>query len=119
MRKSMKTRKEESFDGTGKLFNSSNESVRFPLSCAKISCKGFFHYDITDASVFHKRVEDLKKRAFNREGLADCIGHYMEKFGIYPETARSLEKLRQPNAAVVIGGQQAGLLTGRFIPSIN
>ncbi|MED4966574.1 bacillithiol biosynthesis cysteine-adding enzyme BshC [Heyndrickxia coagulans] len=78
----------------------------------KSPVKDFFHYDITDASVFHKRVEDLKKRAFNREGLADCIGHYMEKFGISPETARSLEKLRQPDAAVVIGGQQAGLLTG-------
>ncbi|GER71016.1 putative cysteine ligase BshC [Weizmannia acidilactici] len=74
--------------------------------------KDFFHYDIMDSSFFQRRVEDLQKRTFPREQLADCIRRFMEKFGITPEIHRSLQKLRQENAAVVIGGQQAGLLTG-------
>ncbi|WP_018664087.1 bacillithiol biosynthesis cysteine-adding enzyme BshC [Heyndrickxia acidiproducens] len=74
--------------------------------------KDFFHYDIMAPSVFRRRLEDIQKRTFNRERLADCIEQYMKKFSITPEVRQSLQKLRQQNAVVVIGGQQAGLLTG-------
>lgn len=74
--------------------------------------KDFFHYDITDQDVFKKRYKDLQSRSFEREKLVDCIEAYMEKFSPSNEIKESLEKLRQPETVVVIGGQQAGLLTG-------
>lgn len=74
--------------------------------------KDFFHYDITDQDVFKKRYKDVQARTFEREKLADCIEAYMEKFSPTEEVKKSLAKLRQPESVVVIGGQQAGLLTG-------
>ncbi|MGV3466818.1 MAG: bacillithiol biosynthesis cysteine-adding enzyme BshC, partial [Heyndrickxia sp.] len=74
--------------------------------------KDFFHYDITDQDVFKKRYKDVQARTFEREKLADCIEEYMEKFSPSDEIKKSLAKLRQPESVVVIGGQQAGLLTG-------
>ncbi|OAK67073.1 bacillithiol biosynthesis cysteine-adding enzyme BshC [Lederbergia galactosidilytica] len=74
--------------------------------------KGFFHYDITENGVYEKRYKDLMKREFNRKGLATCIKNYMERFPMSNATKKSLEKLQNDNSTVVIGGQQAGLLTG-------
>lgn len=74
--------------------------------------KGFFHYDITENGVYEKRYNDLMKRDFNRKALAACIENYMERFPTSNETRKSLEKLQNDKSTVVIGGQQAGLLTG-------
>ncbi|GIN57605.1 putative cysteine ligase BshC [Lederbergia ruris] len=74
--------------------------------------KGFFHYDITENGVYEKRYNDLMKRNFNRKALAACIENYMERFPTSNETRKSLEKLQNDKSTVVIGGQQAGLLTG-------
>jgi bacillithiol synthase len=74
--------------------------------------KDFFHYDIKDQDVFTKRYKDLTEREFKREQLVDCIEKYMEKFTQTEETKLSLHKLRKPESVVIIGGQQAGLLTG-------
>ncbi|MBB2478771.1 bacillithiol biosynthesis cysteine-adding enzyme BshC [Bacillus sp. APMAM] len=74
--------------------------------------KDFFHYDITDQNVFEKRYKDIQSRTFEREKLADCIETYMKNFSLSNEIKESLDKLRQPASVVVIGGQQAGLLTG-------
>lgn len=74
--------------------------------------KSFFHYDITDKMVFEKRLIDLEKRQFQRMELADCIEQYMKDFPSSDATKEALNKLRAPNSVVVLGGQQAGLLTG-------
>ncbi|MCJ7839543.1 bacillithiol biosynthesis cysteine-adding enzyme BshC [Lederbergia sp. NSJ-179] len=74
--------------------------------------KGFFHYDITENAVFEKRYKDVMERRFNREALTTCIANYLERFPTSVETKKSLEKLRHEQSTVVIGGQQAGLLTG-------
>ncbi|MFD1705789.1 bacillithiol biosynthesis cysteine-adding enzyme BshC [Siminovitchia sediminis] len=76
------------------------------------SVKDFFHYDIQDETVFTRRYEDLMKREFDRKGIADCIQQYMKKYPASQAVEESLGKLRQPDSTVVIGGQQAGLLTG-------
>ncbi|MGE8204185.1 bacillithiol biosynthesis cysteine-adding enzyme BshC [Heyndrickxia sp. NPDC080065] len=73
--------------------------------------KDFFHYDLT-STVFEKRLEDLHKREFAREELVSCIKQYMERFPSSEEIKQSLNKLKQEDSTVVIGGQQAGLLTG-------
>lgn len=76
------------------------------------SVKDFFQYNIKNESVFRQRYEDLSKRDFNRNGVAECIENYMSKFPQSAAVDSSIEKLRNPVSAVVIGGQQAGLLTG-------
>lgn len=74
--------------------------------------KDFFHYDITDSNVFEKRMNDLHKRDFARDELAKCIEMYMERFPSSDAIGQSLHKLKNKDSMVVIGGQQAGLLTG-------
>lgn len=74
--------------------------------------KGFFHYDITENNVFEKRLRDVMTREFDREGITRCIEAYMNNFPQSDRTKESLDKLMNPNSTVVIGGQQAGLLTG-------
>jgi bacillithiol synthase len=74
--------------------------------------KDFFHYDIKKTSVFKERYSDLQVRHFPRESLAQCIEEYMKKYPSSDQIKASLDKLRQKDSVVVIGGQQAGLLTG-------
>ncbi|MCJ8006169.1 bacillithiol biosynthesis cysteine-adding enzyme BshC [Lederbergia wuyishanensis] len=74
--------------------------------------KGFFHYDITENTVYEKRYNDLMSRNIDRAGITRVIENYMMKFPQSEKTKRSLEKLRNEQSVVVIGGQQAGLLTG-------
>ncbi len=71
----------------------------------------FFHYNIKNMDVFSKRLDDLKQREFPRTELVACIREYMEGLPHSEETLQSLKKLEE-NGVVVIGGQQAGLLTG-------
>lgn len=74
--------------------------------------KGFFHYNITENAVFENRYEDVMKKKYNREELANCIDTYMKRFPHSKKIEESLSKLRDVSSTVVIGGQQAGLLTG-------
>ncbi|RST75396.1 bacillithiol biosynthesis cysteine-adding enzyme BshC [Siminovitchia acidinfaciens] len=76
------------------------------------SVKDFFQYNIKNESVFRQRYEDLMKRDFNRDGVAECIENYMGNLPQSDAVKFSIEKFRNPHSAVVIGGQQAGLLTG-------
>ncbi|GIN83807.1 putative cysteine ligase BshC [Heyndrickxia sporothermodurans] len=72
----------------------------------------FFHYDITASSVYEERLKDIHKRHFARYELSRCIEEYMDNFPSSDEIIQSLHKLKQDESSVVIGGQQAGLLTG-------
>jgi len=72
----------------------------------------FFHYDLSHASAYEKRAGELAGRTFYRHELANCIESYMKKFSTSAAVDASIEKLRRNNSLVVIGGQQAGLLTG-------
>ncbi|MFS0643586.1 bacillithiol biosynthesis cysteine-adding enzyme BshC [Siminovitchia sp. 179-K 8D1 HS] len=74
--------------------------------------KEYFHYDITENGIFRQRYRDVMKRDFNRTRLAACMEKYMSRFPKSDATGLALEKLRDPQSVVVIGGQQAGLLTG-------
>ncbi|WP_203362218.1 bacillithiol biosynthesis cysteine-adding enzyme BshC [Bacillus sp. REN10] len=72
----------------------------------------FFHYQLTKEDVYRQRVADLHSRSFMRESLASCIESYMEALPKSEAVASSLRKLKDERSTVVIGGQQAGLLTG-------
>lgn len=70
----------------------------------------FFDYENED-SAFSSRLVELASRKFERLQLARTVQSFMEPFGISPEAEKHIEELAE-NAVVVIGGQQAGILTG-------
>ncbi|MFC4409310.1 bacillithiol biosynthesis cysteine-adding enzyme BshC [Chungangia koreensis] len=70
----------------------------------------FFHHDVHGASI-DKRLKYLQSHPVRREELTAVIESYMEPLGISKKARKHLDELKE-NAVVVIGGQQAGLLTG-------
>ncbi|KON89197.1 bacillithiol biosynthesis cysteine-adding enzyme BshC [Sporosarcina globispora] len=72
----------------------------------------FFHYRYNSNSDYKARLAELKDRTFMRNELSEYIGEFMDRFPSSPAVHDSLKKLKQENSSVIIGGQQAGILTG-------
>ncbi|MBD8068400.1 bacillithiol biosynthesis cysteine-adding enzyme BshC [Bacillus sp. PS06] len=72
----------------------------------------FFHYDIQSQVTYEARKKDLEAREFPREKLVHYLKGFNEKYGLGRETFNNIDRLLDPTSVVVIGGQQAGLLTG-------
>ncbi|TFE03582.1 bacillithiol biosynthesis cysteine-adding enzyme BshC [Jeotgalibacillus sp. R-1-5s-1] len=70
-----------------------------------------FHTDFQHQDDFRSRAEKIKSHTYDRKELVRCIRKYMERFPSGSKTEESLSRLEK-DALVVIGGQQAGLLTG-------
>lgn len=70
----------------------------------------FFHYRYN--SDYKARLAELRGRSFMRNELSQYIAEFMDRFPSSPAVHDSLNKLKQENSAVIIGGQQAGILTG-------
>lgn len=70
----------------------------------------FFDYDPFKS--FGVRAEELKMRQFKRNELAPILEECNTRWGAGEETLKQIEKLKNPDSVVVVGGQQAGLLTG-------
>ncbi len=71
----------------------------------------FFQYDWRNEREIAIRAEWLDSKVFPREEAASYIEGFMERFGISERSKQNIEALRN-DALVIIGGQQAGLLTG-------
>lgn len=76
--------------------------------------KNFYTYDPHQEASFKERCNYLEQRtgAVSRERLSDVIKAYHHPELLHPTVEKNLERLRDPKSVVVIGGQQAGLLTG-------
>lgn len=94
------------------LFLPSTNQFATDYSTGNSFIRPLFHYQFQETNSYKERVQDLENISFKREELADYIGEYMSKFPSSNEVAVSISKLRNPNSVVVIGGQQAGILTG-------
>ena len=70
----------------------------------------FFSYPFEQQS-FAKRASVLQKRFYKREALAKVIRSYMERFGVSEQAENHLRELEK-GAFAIVGGQQAGVLTG-------
>ncbi|HJF30892.1 MAG TPA: bacillithiol biosynthesis cysteine-adding enzyme BshC [Sporosarcina psychrophila] len=70
----------------------------------------FFDYENEESS-YSERLEELAGRTFERRQLAETIRSFMEPFGISASAYKHIDELAE-NAVAVIGGQQAGILTG-------
>lgn len=77
-----------------------------------LETESYFDYDIHSKDAFKRRYEELMSRPFKRADTADYIDKYMSRFPESEAVKKNIEALRQPDSAVVIGGQQAGILTG-------
>ena len=77
----------------------------------KLKKGDFFQYDWQKESDVAERAEWLDSKVFPREETASYIEGYMGRFGISERSKENIEALRN-DALVIIGGQQAGLMTG-------
>lgn len=72
----------------------------------------FFHYRFNDLSEDQKRITELNNRSFPRLEVADYIEDFMKRFPTSEAVRTSIAKFKESNSVVIIGGQQAGILTG-------
>ncbi|WP_035001251.1 bacillithiol biosynthesis cysteine-adding enzyme BshC [Bhargavaea cecembensis] len=70
----------------------------------------YFDYS-PDAEGYAARLKELESRTFDRAGLSRVIRGFMGKAGLSEEAEAHLLELEE-GAPAVVGGQQAGLLTG-------
>ncbi|MGN8645115.1 bacillithiol biosynthesis cysteine-adding enzyme BshC [Gracilibacillus sp. HCP3S3_G5_1] len=71
-----------------------------------------FDYNPYQENVFEERVRDLKGMTFQRNALADVLTTLNQRWFAAEATYKNIERLRDENSVVVIGGQQAGILSG-------
>ncbi|WP_342509270.1 bacillithiol biosynthesis cysteine-adding enzyme BshC [Sporosarcina sp. FSL K6-2383] len=71
----------------------------------------YFDYGHEEESSYVDRLAELATRPFERRQLAEAVRTFMEPFGISANADKHMKELAE-NAVAVIGGQQAGLLTG-------
>lgn len=72
----------------------------------------FLDYSLMDDGRFRRRSDELLSRAFQREQLADYFTSVHTCLSYNKQAMVQIEKLRNSKSVVVVGGQQAGLLTG-------
>ncbi|MFD1067237.1 bacillithiol biosynthesis cysteine-adding enzyme BshC [Oceanobacillus locisalsi] len=69
-------------------------------------------FDYQPYKNFHKRFQDVTEKDFNRTALTDVLHTLNKEWGAPEETLKQIGRLNDAQSTVVIGGQQAGLLTG-------
>ncbi|MEK4485015.1 bacillithiol biosynthesis cysteine-adding enzyme BshC [Psychrobacillus sp. FSL H8-0484] len=74
------------------------------------SLSSFFHYEWNQKALI-KRLQETDFSKHKRNELVKVLTNYMSKFGISEKSRKHLEEL-EDNGVVVIGGQQAGVLSG-------
>ncbi|MEC1715403.1 bacillithiol biosynthesis cysteine-adding enzyme BshC [Schinkia azotoformans] len=73
----------------------------------------FFDYPkIQNEETYKKRLEELSNRQFPRQELVDYLLEFHKNFDASDKTISNIKRMLDPKSVVVIGGQQAGLLTG-------
>lgn len=72
----------------------------------------FYDYSYLDDYDYMQRYNELKKRDFQREAVAEELVKYNQRYGCSTETVRNINKLVDPSSVCVVAGQQAGILTG-------
>ncbi|WDF03864.1 bacillithiol biosynthesis cysteine-adding enzyme BshC [Shouchella hunanensis] len=75
--------------------------------------KDFFSYMPSDTQWLQKRCQDLRERRFShKQELVTYVENRTKGLRNRKKLEENLHKLKQEDALVVVGGQQAGLFTG-------
>ena len=77
-----------------------------------LETEDYFHYDLSNPDMYRNRYQELMNRSFSRGELSDYIQEYMSRFSNSEAVNENIEELRRDDSVVVVGGQQAGLLSG-------
>lgn len=71
-----------------------------------------FDYNPYRSETMTERLNDIKNTNYNRDQLVSVLMDLHKKWELNDEVELNINRLKNPNSVVVIGGQQAGLLTG-------
>ncbi|SDL77130.1 bacillithiol biosynthesis cysteine-adding enzyme BshC [Sediminibacillus halophilus] len=71
-----------------------------------------FDYQPFQQETYVQRARDISDKQFNREGLSAVLTELNAGWGGTQATMHNIERLKDENSMVIVGGQQAGLLTG-------
>lgn len=71
----------------------------------------FFDYDLTEKDS-RSRYNELLSKTFEREKLVVALKKFNQTYHPSERALKQIDRLRDPQSVVVVGGQQAGLLTG-------
>ncbi|MGZ0085135.1 bacillithiol biosynthesis cysteine-adding enzyme BshC [Caldibacillus thermoamylovorans] len=71
-----------------------------------------FAYARVDDEAFRRRLSYLQEKTYARRPLADYLRAYHRRLAAGAKTMGNIERLSDERSVVVVGGQQAGLLTG-------
>lgn len=69
-------------------------------------------FDYSPIHDYEKRVIDIQNRSFKRKQLTEVLQKVNERWDAPPSTMANINRLKSEDSVVVIGGQQAGLMTG-------
>jgi bacillithiol synthase len=72
----------------------------------------FFHYNPFHQNTYQKRYKELMNRSFQRDSLIEALLASNKNWNASAKTLGNIERLRDDKSVAVVGGQQAGLLTG-------
>lgn len=90
----------------------SNNRLATDYYASNPSIINHFDYSPYHPDVFNHRLKDIRERTFNRDRLTSVLKKLNAKWSAPDNTFDNIERLRDESSVVVIGGQQAGLLTG-------
>ncbi|TCP29081.1 bacillithiol biosynthesis cysteine-adding enzyme BshC [Scopulibacillus darangshiensis] len=74
--------------------------------------QSFFDYPFNEQSAYQERLQSIHQRSYGREDLVRVLGAFNKKYTDHENVFANIEKLNNVKSAAVVGGQQAGLLTG-------
>lgn len=69
-------------------------------------------FDYHPYNDFQPRVEELMDRSYDRGELSDLLHEMNRKWSAPASSLANIDRLKQQDSVVVVGGQQAGILTG-------
>ncbi|WP_085524079.1 bacillithiol biosynthesis cysteine-adding enzyme BshC [Tuberibacillus sp. Marseille-P3662] len=72
----------------------------------------YFAYDYQRDDTYEQRVTYLQQRDYQRDHLVAALHAFNAQYTSSEHVRRHIDQLHQSDATVVVGGQQAGLLTG-------
>ncbi|MCD7033901.1 bacillithiol biosynthesis cysteine-adding enzyme BshC [Metabacillus sp. GX 13764] len=81
------------------------------LLTKQLKSEQYFHYSIHNEQSYADRLDYIANQTYNREDLVQYLHSYNKKYGS-EASMKNIDRLRDPKSSAVIGGQQAGLLTG-------
>src|SRR5699024_9611526 len=70
------------------------------------------HFNYSPFNDYEKRLNDLNEQSFAREALVEVLHKQNKRWDAGEQSINNIDRLKDKQSVVVIGGQQAGIATG-------